>query len=159
MDITPKHHCPASSPICSQMGNIIWHYSEFYWEILWRHFQIFHDTAVYVAVAVLSNQASILTLIPFLTQSPCKLTLTDRGRWVYPSNRAAGCTLTVGAAGCTLTLGAAGCTLTARAAGRGLVRVGGVIGLCPCGSCYVLLGLCPRGLRYTLTVQASPSQQ
>jgi hypothetical protein len=57
---------------------------------------------------------------------------------------AARCTPTVGAARCTLKVGAAGCTLTVGAAGRGLVRKGGV------------LGLCPRDSRYALTVWALP---
>jgi hypothetical protein len=54
--------------------------------------------------------------------------------------------------------------VTVRAAGCGLVGAGGVLRLCPQGSCYALaafatrlwLGLHSCGLRYSLTVWALP---
>ena len=62
----------------------IWDHSEFYWEILWHHFCIFLGTAAYAAV--LSNQASLLILILFVTNPTCKHTLTGWGSRVYPND-------------------------------------------------------------------------
>jgi hypothetical protein len=91
---------------------------------------------------MLINHASLLTLIPFLIQPPCKRTLTGWGSRVYPNNWGSRVyTLMVRAAGCSL-VGAAGCNLMVGAAGRGLVGAGGV------------LGLCPRSLRYALAAPA-----
>jgi hypothetical protein len=85
-----------------------------------------------------------LTLIQLITQPPCEFTLTGQGSRGSLTIGAAGCTLTIRAAKCTPVVGAAGQTLTVGAAGRGLVRAGGVLGVCPPGLCYTLAAQATR---------------
>jgi hypothetical protein len=73
-------------------------------------------------------------LNPITTLAPLRMHPNWSGQQVYLTIGAAGCTLIIGAAKCTPKVRAAGCTLMVGAAGHGLVRAGGVLRLCPCGS-------------------------